>query len=224
MLVEKYKPKRLVEVAGQNSLIEKIIKWLKDWKPKKALLLYGPSGNGKTLITELIAKENRFSLVEINSGDENLVKYVKETLLPASKEGSLFNKRLILIENIDAMNDRELIAEIIKVIKGSATPIIITANNAYSPKLRTLRVYCTLVKVNKVNSRSIEKFLRNIALRESIKVNGEMLKRIAEDSDGDVRSAINDLEAINGKNSDFGIRDREKDIFKTLKELPQRSI
>jgi replication factor C large subunit len=220
MLIEKYKPKSLSEVVGQKSLIESIVQWLGNWKPKKALLLYGPTGIGKTLIPELIAKENKFNLVEISASDDNLTSYVRDVLVPASKESSLFNKRLIMIDDLETIKDRGVVAEIINLVKESSTPIIITSNNAYDEKLRTLRNYCVLVKANRVSSISIGKYLSMIVAKEGIHVGDEMVARIAKDSDGDIRSAINDLEAI-GKNPEFGLRDRERDIFKTLKSIFQ---
>lgn len=219
MLVEKYKPKKLVEIVGQKIIIQKITEYLKKWEPGKALLLYGPTGIGKTLIVEVIAKENKFNLVDVNASDKDIVSYVKEVLLPASKEGSLLNKRLILIDEIDSFSDRGIMAEIIKVIKESASPIIITANNAYDNKLRTLRNYCILLRVNRIPVNLIEKELKKLALKEKIKISEDVIRRIAMDSDGDIRSAINDLEI--SKDLEFGIRDREKDIFKVLKIIFQ---
>jgi len=220
MLIEKYKPKRLVEIVGQKIIIKKITDWLRKWKPGKALLLYGPTGIGKTLIVETVAKENKFNLIEINASNKNAASYIKEVLLPASKEGSLLNKRLILIDEIDSFSDRGAIAEIIKAIKQSAHPVIITANNAYDKKLRTLRNYCILLRVNRIYVNLIESELNKIALREKIKINKDTIRRIAVDSDGDIRSAINDLEVFS-KDTEFGMRDKKKDIFKTLKIIFQ---
>ncbi|NIO44382.1 MAG: replication factor C large subunit [Candidatus Aenigmarchaeota archaeon] len=220
MLVEKYKPKRLVEIVGQKIIIKKITDWLKNWKSGKALLLYGPTGIGKTLIIEIVAKQNKFNLIEINASTEKVTFYVKEVLLPASKEGSLINKRLILIDEIDSFSDRGAIAEIIKTIKQSAHPVIITANNAYDKKLRSLRNYCILLRVNRVPVNLIEKELNKIASKEKIKINKNMIRRVAIDSDGDMRSAINDLEVFS-KNTEFGLRDKKKDIFKTLRIIFQ---
>ncbi len=220
MLVEKYKPKRLVEIVGQKTVIKKIIDYLKKWKRGKALLLYGPSGTGKTLITEIIAKENKFNLIEINASNENITSYIKEFLLPASKEGSLLNKRMILIDEVDSISDRGAIAEIIKVVKQSVYPVIITANNAYDKKLRTLRNYCILLRVNKIPVNLIEKELNKIALKEKMKISKDMIRRIAVDSDGDIRSAINDLETFS-KSMEFGLRDKKIDIFKVLRIIFQ---
>jgi replication factor C large subunit len=219
MLVEKYKPKRLAEIVGQKIIVQKIVDYLKNWKRGKALLLYGPTGIGKTLITEVISKENSFSLMEINTTDKDIVSYIKEVVLPSSKESSLFNRRLILIDEIDTFSDRGAIAEVIKIIKESASPVILTANNAYEQKLKTLRYYCTLVRVNRIPVNLIERELRRIALKERIRTNEEAIRRIAADSDGDMRAAINDLEA--SKDFESGLRDREKDIFRTLKIIFQ---
>jgi replication factor C large subunit len=220
MLVEKYKPKRLVEIVGQKIIIQKITDYLKNWKPGKALLLYGPTGIGKTMMVEVIAKENRFNLTEINNTDKDVVSYIKEVILPSAKEGSLFNKRLILIDEVDSFSDRGIIAEIIKIIKESANPVILTASNAYDIKLRALRNYCIVTRVNRIPVNIIERELKRIAFREKINIKEEMIRRIAADADGDIRAAINDLESFS-KDSEFGIRDREKDIFKILKIIFQ---
>jgi len=220
MLVEKYKPKRLVEVVGQKIIVQKIIDYLKNWKRGKALLLYGPTGIGKTLIVEILSKENKFNLTEINTTDKDIVSYIKEVLLPASKESSLFNRRLILIDEVDSFSDRGAITEVIKIIKESASPVILTANNAYEQKLKTLRHHCTLVRANRIHVNTIERELKRIALREKINIKEEMIRRIAADSDGDIRAAINDLEN-SSKDLELGFRDRERDIFRTLKIIFQ---
>lgn len=220
MLSEKYRPKRLVEVVGQRSTIEKVIDWLRHWKPGKALMLHGPTGIGKTLIAELSAKDNNFSLVEISASDDNIASYVKEVLVPASKERTIFGKRLILIDDIDTIKDRGAIAEIISMIKESASPILMTAGNVYDEKLRTLRTYCEMVKVSRVSSISIAKELKRIVSVEGLGISDDIAERIAKESDGDLRSAINDLESV-GKDAVFALRDRELDIFKVLKTVFQ---
>ncbi len=219
MLVEKHKPEGLSEVVGQKLIIQKIFDYLDKWKSGKALLLYGPTGTGKTMMVELVAKEKNFNLVEINPSEDNIVSYIRETLLPASKEGSLFSKRLILIDEIDSFSDRGAIAEIIKIVRESASPIVMTANDAYNNKLKALRSYCILVRVNRVPINLIENELKKIASREEMKISDDVIRRIASCSDGDLRAAINDLETFT--EMEFGIRDREVDIFKVLKVIFQ---
>ena len=214
MLLDKYTPKKLEEVLGQRDLISKIEAWLDQWKPGKALLIFGSSGTGKSLIINLVAKERGMSLYEINASDDRSASSIKENLVPASKEGSLLKKRLILIDDVDSLgqSDRGGIAEIIKVVKESANPIILIANDAYDQKLKSLRGYCELLRVRKVPVNSIEKRLKDIALKERIMISDESIRKLAENSSGDIRSAINDLGTFN----DMAYRDKETKIFDVL--------
>lgn len=217
MLSEKYKPNSLKEVVGQTDLILKTIDWLKKWKPGKALLIYGSTGTGKTLVIKLIAKEMKMSLFELNASDERSASSMKEKLLPAAKEGSLFNKRLILIDEVDSFgqSDRGGIAEVIRAIKESANPIILIASDAYDNKLRSLRGYCELLKVRRIPKNLIEKKLIEISSKEKMKIDGEIIKRIAENADGDMRSATNDMIF----SSESVYRDKEKNIFEVLNTI-----
>ena len=215
MLVDKYKPQNLGEVVSQKTIINGILDWLRKWKPGKALMLYGPSGLGKNLIVELIAKEKGLKLVEINASDKRNAASIKK-LIPATKEGSLLGGRLILIDEVDklSISDRGGSAEIIDIIKNSAYPVILIAQNPYDKKLRTLRTYCLLLKFRKIPKNIIERYLINIANNEAIKMKPEIFRQIAENSDGDLRSAINDLEM-----RAMGQREREKTIFETMQAI-----
>lgn len=215
MLVDKYKPKNLVEVISQKNIINSILEWLRKWKAGKALMLYGPSGLGKNLIVELVAKERGLSLLEINASDKRNADSVKR-LIPATKDGSLLRGRLILIDEADklSVSDRGGSAEMIDIIKKSVYPVILIAQNPYDKKLRTLRSYCDLLKFRKIPKNIIERHITDIARKEGIVIEPETLRQIAENSDGDIRSAINDLEM-----RAMGQREREKSIFETMQAI-----
>jgi replication factor C large subunit len=70
----KYKPKTSKDVAGNKPAIEKLRDWIESWnkgRPSKAaVLLYGPAGVGKTSVTEALARERGWDLVEINASDK----------------------------------------------------------------------------------------------------------------------------------------------------------
>ncbi|MFQ6020872.1 MAG: replication factor C large subunit [Candidatus Aenigmatarchaeota archaeon] len=216
MLIEKYKPKKLREIVGQISVIRQVTEWLRNWEPGKALLLYGPTGIGKTIIIEVIAKENKWNLFEINASDNRSAKTIKEKLKPIIKQNSLLGERIILIDEVDGLysSDRGGLPEIIKIIKESAFPVILTANDAYDRKLISLRGYCDLIKMRRIPVNLIEKKLRQINYKESLGLSDKAIREIAQNSNGDLRSAINDLELSKGE---IGIRERKIDIFNTLK-------
>jgi replication factor C large subunit len=223
MLLEKYRPRNLKEILGQGSLILEINKWLDEWKPGKALLISGQSGTGKTLVTRLIANEKRMNLFELDTSESRSASSVKEKLFSSKerpiigiseKSRPIVGETLILVDDVDALgsSDRGGIAEVINVIKQSVNPIILTAKDAYDPKLKTLRNYCDLLKARRIPVNTIEKKLNEIAIKEKIMMSGESIRKLAENSEGDIRSAINDLSTYN----DNAYRDRESNIFDVL--------
>jgi replication factor C large subunit len=107
----------------------------------------------------------------------------------------------------------------IDIIKKSVYPVILIAQNPYDKKLRTLRGYCDIVKFRKVPKNIIERYLLDIARKEEMDFEPDIIRYIAENSDGDVRSAINDLETRS-----TGYRERDKNIFETLQAIFKRNI
>ena len=220
MLVDKYKPQNLEEIISQKSTINHILEWLEKWKPGKALMLEGPPGVGKNLIVELIAKERGLKLLEINASDKRDAASIKK-LIPATKDSSLFGGRLVLIDEADNLTarDRGGSVEMIDIIKESVYPVILIAQNPYDKKLRTLRSYCEILKFRKVPKNIIEKYLLDIARKEEMDFDPDVIREIAENSDGDVRSAINDLETRS-----MGYRERDKNVFETMQAIFKGNI
>jgi len=231
MWAEKYRPKNLREFVNQKDAVEKFLSWMKIKKHEKALLLYGPPGTGKTALVEAYASEKNFNVIELNASDYRSADQIKETIGSSVTQTNLFSKgKIFLIDEIDGLSgieDKGGVGEIIKLVKESKFPIVLTANSPYDPKLRSLRQHCEMVQFRKIHVFDIEKHLKNICEKEKIETDKEVLIEIAKKSKGDLRSAINDLEAIaNGKKEikskdleDLGYRERETNIFEALKTI-----
>jgi replication factor C large subunit len=218
---QKYAPKNLKEFINQKEAVETFLKWIKTWKPgKKALMFYGPPGTGKTALIEAYAKEKNLDFVEMNASDYRSANQIREVLGQSMQQRSLFSKgKIFLLDEIDGIagaEDRGGIAEIIKIIQESSFPIVLTCNDPWDPKLKTLRDYCELVEFKKIHVLDIEKRLRQICEMEGIEVEKEVLRELAKRAEGDLRAAINDLETI--------ARGRKKITLENLKVLGNREI
>lgn len=228
MWVVKYKPKNLSEYVGQKEAVETFLRWIKNWKQGKSLLFHGPPGTGKTCLIETFTKENNYELIEMNASDFRDRKQIEEILGQSMKQASLFGrKKIFLIDEIDGLAGREDlggVGAIIKIIKESRFPAVLTCNNPYDQKLRTLREYCHLVQFKKFSVFDIEKRLKQIVENEGIEIEKEILRQFVKRSEGDLRASIIDLESMShGRKkiaqNDLEIlsyREREQSIFNAL--------
>lgn len=231
----KYKPKSLKEVVGNKEAIQKFIDWIRSWNEgipeKRAALIYGPPGVGKTVTVEALANDFKMELVEKNASDYRTEEAVKRFAGLASQYGSLFGaRRIILFDELDGLTgtaDKGGVKAMIDVIKTAQCPVVLIANNAFDPKFAALRSYCLLIEFKKPSVTEVLKHLKAICLREGIDAEENALKFIAQRSEGDIRSAVTDLQALaQGKKrltyedvAWLGFRDRQENIFTVLRMI-----
>src|SRR5438876_9679622 len=142
----KYRPRMSKDVAGNKTAIEKLRDWVESWskgRPSKAaVLLYGPAGVGKTSVTEALARERGWDLVETNASAKRSGIILAKVAGLASTQSTLFSKgRLILLDEVAGIYvrvDQGAVATILEIIKETRYPLILTANDPWDPETRPL--------------------------------------------------------------------------------------
>ncbi|NJE46759.1 replication factor C large subunit [Thermococcus sp. GR7] len=226
--VEKYRPRRLSEIVNQDKALEQVRAWIETWlhgnpPKKKALLLAGPPGTGKTTTIYALAREYGFEVIELNASDERTYEKI-ERYVQAAYTMDILGKRRKLIfldesDNIEPSGARE----IAKLIDKARNPIIMSANH-YWEVPREIRNKTQIVEYKRLSQRDIMKALIRILKAEGVTVPKEILQEIAKRANGDLRAAINDLQTVvSGGIEDarevLAYRDVEKSVFQALAQL-----
>ncbi len=245
--VEKYRPTSLDDVVGNPGAVADLRKWANAWvrgRPdKKAVILQGDPGIGKTTAALALGREMGWAVIEMNASDSRNADAIERTATRGSvlqtfsptgeflraKEGG---RKLIILDeadNVFGREDKGGIAAIVSLIQNTRQPVVLIANDYYALTRRSssLRRLCRTIKFQRINRAAMKSLLRGISLKESVQVEDEVLDFIVERSQGDLRSAINDLESIATGRTELrgeataalGNRDREETVFAALEEI-----
>ena len=229
-LAVRFKPRSSADIANNKEAVNEFRLWLRGWErgvpDKKAAFLHGPPGIGKTSTVHVLAAEMGFDLLEINASDYRTRTRMEELIGRAATQNiTIFGKRRMILfdemEGISGHEDQGGIAAIIEIIKETRSPIIlitttITENN--EEKFRSLRDKAKIIEFRPVPTIDVYTRLVKIAHELGLDAPQDALEALAVHSQGDLRSAINDLESIaRGKNSiniedvsNLGVRDRRE--------------
>lgn len=198
----KHQPKACKEVAGQDSAVNSLKDFVSNYKrqKKKAMLLYGPAGSGKTCAVYAAAAELGLEIVEVNASDVRNQQAINSVLGTALKQRSLFSRgKIVLVDELDGIagrEDRGGVAALTKLIETSVFPAVITANNPFDKKFSNLRRKSELVEFKKLGYKEVYSALSSICAHEKVKFSEDALSALAARAAGDLRGAINDLQLL----------------------------
>ena len=219
LYADKYAPKKLDDIIGNSDKVEHVKQWMLKWlngKKSKPLLLWGPPGIGKTSIAYALKEQFDLELLEMNASELRNKKRVERVLGASSLAGSLFGRqRLVLIDDADVLAGRKDSggsAAIIRFLKDSPFPAIVTATDIWDKKFGQIRNECEKIEMKRINKASVRKLLKHIAKEEKLEITDEMIQEIADNAHGDVRAALNDLHSLSPTE-----RVHEKDIFQVVR-------
>jgi replication factor C large subunit len=200
--IKKYSPEKSSDVVGQDSAIADLKNFIVNFKKssKKAAFVYGPSGVGKTCSVYCLANESNLEVVEVNASAFRNKNQIKAIVGGALGQQSLFSKgKIILIDEVDGLSgskDRGGLQEVIRLIKDTSYPIILTATNPWDNKFSSLRSKCILVKFEELGYETVFPVLKGICEEEKITYDESALKSLSRMVGGDLRAAINDLQQL----------------------------
>ena len=236
---DKYKPQKLEALLGNDCHIRTLTKWLENWNAlhlktsntkrskgspyRKAVLILGPPGIGKSSAISLVARSMGYKVVELNAADiiskkeleSSLFKLTQNTIL--NFEPKKKTKRLIVIDEVDGMGYSGAMQTMVVAIKKSKAPIICICNDVQKSSVRSLSKHCLVLKFVRPQQKAIVKHLIMVAKKEKMNVERKALGVLVQSAGGDIRQILNSMQMWNSGDTDMtytNIRARKSEICK----------
>ncbi len=202
MWVEKYRPTKLSEIINQTEIIGSLKALIKDPTDMPHLLFSGSAGVGKTttalcLSRQILGDYAKECTLDLNASDERGIGMVREKVKKFSRFAGMVDVpfKIIILDEADEMTSdaqtalRRIIEDAAKICR-----FILIANNV-SKIIQPIQSRCAAFKFTSVSEQDVIARLEEIAKKEKVKTDKKGLKAIYEYTEGDLRHAINLMQA-----------------------------
>ena len=203
MWVEKYRPEKISSIINQKEVIGSLKSLLKNTPEMPHLMFSGSAGVGKTtaamcLAREILGDHWKDHTLELNASDERGINMVRDRVKKFARFSGLDTKipfKIIILDEADEMTSDAQTA-LRRIIEDTAKycRFILIANNI-SKIIEPLQSRCAVFKFTRISEDEIIPHLEEICKKEKIKFDQKGLKTIYSYSEGDMRHAINILQA-----------------------------
>jgi replication factor C subunit 1 len=210
MFTTTYRPKKIEDFIGNKQIIQPFIEWLLEWdandKKRKCALISGICGIGKSLLVDLILKKHDYNIIELAIDDDRDKDYITNIIKPLLRTKKTFNgqENVLVVSDIDCSADYGFISSLTECIKDTKIPIVCICDNRYDQSIKPILNYCVDFKMIKPMYQDVYRLIYNIVVTEKIRIKESEIKEMFEQSNGDIRFILNNLQ--------FGSRKSKKNI------------
>ena len=198
--IEKYRPQTLDDIHGQEAIVERLQSYIaQDDVPH--LLFSGPAGIGKTTAATAIAREIygednwRGNFLELNASDQRGIDVVRDRIKGFARSSFGGDFRIVFLDEADSLTDEAQAALRRTMEQFSDNTRFILSCNYSSKIIDPIQSRCAVFRFSPLSDEAVSGMVREIAAAEEIEVTDEGVDALVYAADGDMRRAINSLQA-----------------------------
>jgi len=226
--VEKYRPQTLDEVVGQDHIIQRLKRYVEEGSMPN-LMFTGPAGVGKTTTALALAKSMlgeywRQNFLELNASDARGIDTVRNDIKNFSRLKSVGSPfRIIFLDEVDNMTKDAQHALRREMEMYTKTASFILSCNYSSKIIDPIQSRCAIFRFAPIKGGQIIKRLEIIAEAENIDANKGALESIVYFAEGDMRRAVNILQASSTMEKEI-TEDSVQEVVSKVKPRDVRKI
>jgi replication factor C small subunit len=201
MWAEKYRPKTLNDIVNQREIVERLKSFVKSRNVPHCIFA-GPPGTGKTtaalcLSRDLYGDAYREHTMELNASDERGIDVVRETVKTFARMKSIgeIPFKIMILDEADNMTSDAQQALRRTMERYTGTCRFVMCANYSGRIIEPIQSRCAPFRFTYLPREEHDCHLNQIAKDEKVKVSAEGLDAIFEVCGGDLRKAINTLQA-----------------------------